>query len=536
MRQWIDVVGKSRGQALALCIALLGPPVLAQAETDGWLMRGGDTRRTGRAHVNGPLGNAVAWTYLAGSELAINMEPTVNSDRVYFGTWGVIRKHGESKAQWDRFDGALHAVDRETGQSKWGPLRPGVTPYAYAYAGRETSYQDRRAGKGLHLSFYNGTFEGSGALDPKSGTLYVGRGDGQLYAVNAAAGEVEWAFRSLDPARPDDPEGGGQIVGGPLLTPGGTIAFATYGAPAAQNPPALVRSQTNAVYGVNRDGTLRWRHPAKGGYPNPFVAPVALSRSGERLYAVSQRIDTEHPAQLLALDSETGSLLWKMTLDDRGGHDLAVGIDGTIYVAGIAGGEFARKPAAFAVADRGDRGELLWTTLFRHAQPQAHWAGGVALYEDGAAVRDVYVSTTNAREANARAGRLYRLDPTSGEARASFDPSESAPPGGGGLTDVTLGNDGTVYVGASGHQGGLLTRGAQGRMYALLAKESGFEVVWSLAVGSDIAWSSPAIGPEGGLFFGSAARLSRSDPLQPQLGSGLVKNANPVFYAVRDAR
>jgi outer membrane protein assembly factor BamB len=534
MRRSSEVNCKPRGRVLALCLALVGLPVLAQAEAEGWLMRGADTRRTGRAHVNGPIGSAVAWTYLADSELAINMEPTVSGDRVFFGTWGAIRKHGESQAQWDRFDGALHAVDRSTGQAKWGPLRPGVTPYAYAFAGRETSYQDRSAGKGLHLSFYNGTFEGSGAVDPKNGRLYFGRGDGQLYAVDAEAGSVEWAFRSLDPARPDDPEGGGQIVGGPLVTPGGAVVFATYGAPAAPNPPALVRSQTNAVYGVENDGTLRWRRPAKGGYPNPFVAAPALSRSGDRLYAITQRIDAKHPAHLLAMDSETGTLLWEMTLDDRGGHDLAVGIDGTIYVAGIAGGEFARKPAAFAVADRGDRGEMLWTTLFRHAQPQAHWAGGLALYENDTAVRHVYVSTTNAREANARAGRLYGLDPSSGEIRASFDPSESTPRGSGGLTDVTLGNDGTVYVGASGYNGGLLTRGVEGRMYALLPKDGGFEVIWSLAVGNNIAWSSPAIGPEGGLFFGSAAQLSRNDPLRPHLGSGLIKHANPIFYAVKD--
>jgi outer membrane protein assembly factor BamB len=354
--------------------------------------------------------------------------------------------------------------------------------------------------------------------------------------VDPASGEIAWSFQTLDPERPDDPEGGGQIAGGPLVTPAGTIVFATYGTPAVQKPPALIRSQTNAVYGVGRDGALRWRQPEKGTLPNAFVAAPALSRSGDRVYAITQRIDTRQPAHLLAIESESGKLLWELALEDRGGQDLAVGIDGTIYVAGIAGAEYARRPAAFAVRDHGDRGEILWTRRFKSKEPQAHWAGGLALYEDDVSVRHVYVSTTNARETTARTGRLHQLDPATGEIRASFDPSESTPRGGGGLTDITLGNDGTVYVGASGYSGGLLNRGTEGRMYALLPSDRGLEVLWSVSVGRNIVWASPSIGPDGGLFFGSATLLSRNDPLRPQAASGQVKDANPVFYSVRDAR
>ncbi|MDH3520869.1 MAG: PQQ-binding-like beta-propeller repeat protein, partial [Myxococcales bacterium] len=402
MWQRLGILRKLCWLSLALCLTFAGVPDTASGDAEGWLVRGGNARRTGRAQVAGPQSGRVAWSYLASDGLGIHMEPTVTRDGVFFGTWGLIRKHGESPASWDRFDGAIVGLELGSGRPLWEPVRPGVTPYAYAFAGRKATLQDRGAGKGLHMSAYNGTVEGSAAVDPDNGTLYFGRGDGRLYAVDPRSGAIAWSFQTGDPARSDDPESGGQIVGGPLLTPGGSIVFATYGVPASDEPPGRVRHQTHAIYAVNRDGTLRWRHPAQGSLPNPFMAPVALSRSGKRLYAITLRADTRHPAHLLALDAESGEPIWEMTLDDRSGQDLAVGVDGRIYVAGLVEDAFGRKPAAFAVVDQGQRGGLAWTTSFAADRPRAHGAGGLALDEDDVAVRHVYVSTTNAQDSSAR--------------------------------------------------------------------------------------------------------------------------------------
>ena len=113
---------------------------------------------------------------------------------------------------------------------------------------------------------------------------FVGRGDGSLYCVDLIRGKVKWRFKTFDPARPDDPEGGGEIVGGPALTPQGLVIFGTFAAPHRPNPPKLVRHETNAVYAVDTKGQLVWRYPKQGSLDSVFQASPALSPDGRRVY------------------------------------------------------------------------------------------------------------------------------------------------------------------------------------------------------------------------------------------------------------
>lgn len=200
-------------------IALILGAALQVTAADEWLMKGHDVRRTGRSLGNGPRHAARVWRYRANDGLAINMEATVTSAGVFFGTWGLIRMGGPGPADWDKSDGRIYGLRLASGQPLWLPLLPAVTPYAYRYAGRVPTEQDRPAGPGLHWNYSNGTVEGTAAVDPANGLLYFGRGDGRLYAVDPQSGKVRWSFRTFDPARPDDPEGGGEIVGGPLWSP-----------------------------------------------------------------------------------------------------------------------------------------------------------------------------------------------------------------------------------------------------------------------------------------------------------------------------
>jgi len=522
-------------QRLVLGAALLGAPLLASAASDGRPMGDADVRRSGHAAVAGPQRGEIVWTHRAEDALAIRTQPTLTGNGVFFGTFGMIRQHGKPPADWDRYDGWIEGVDLRTGAALWNPIRLPRTAYAYAYAGRPPTERDRRAGPGMHLSSYSGTVDGGAALDPETGALYFGRGDGHLYAVDPRAGAVLWSFQTLDPARPEDPEGGGQIAASPLVTPSGLIVFGTYGEPAEPEIPGLVRHQTHALYAVDRKGALRWRQPAEGSLPNPFAASPALSRSGSRIYAITQRMDRSEPAQLFALDATTGAPAWTLRLDDRGGQDLAVGVDGRIYVAGVVEGAYGPKAGAFAVVDHGERGEIVWTRSFLAQRPLAHWAGGVALAEEGDSVRRVYISTTTARIAQTRAGRLHQLDPATGEVLASFDPTAADPPSAGGLTDIAIGAGETLYVGARGDSGGLLRRGVAGRMYALRADPPWFRVLWSVPVTGALDGASPTIGPDGGLYFGASASLRDFDPLEPRPAGENVPGGDAIFYAVRDA-
>jgi outer membrane protein assembly factor BamB len=395
--------------------------------------------------------------------------------------------------------------------------------------------QDRPAGPGLHLNWYNGTIEGTPAVDPVTGILYVGRGDGYLYAVDPKTGKVAWKFLTIDPARPDDPEGGGEIVGGPLVTPDGIIVFATFAAPPSPKPPHKLRHETNAVYAINRSGKMLWRYPATGSTPNAFNAPPALSPDGSRVYAVTALVGPSSTSQLVAIDRLSGALLWELPLPNSGGQDLACGKNGVIYVAGMSKKGFGWRPAGFAVKDDGKTGSMFWgpVELDDHMQ-KTHMTGGVALYETEDNVQDVFMSTTIMKNLNTAGGQLHRLDPATGRITSSWDPKKASPACPGGLTDVSLDKDRTIYVGVRGQRPKV-----RGRMYALKLDKGEYRVLWSHQLDAQIDWASPAIGPDGGLFFGSTDTIGPFQMLKhfatkPADSLKNIPDADPVFYGIRD--
>ncbi|MBI5723942.1 MAG: hypothetical protein HZA50_08295 [Planctomycetes bacterium] len=142
----------------------------------GWPMRGQNVRRTGQAAVAGPRRGTKVWTYLAKDANNLNIEPAVTGKGVFFGGWGLIRADGADKTKWDKMDGRIYGLNPADGKELWPPFVPAPTQWAYRYDARATTAQDSPAGAGLHLNWFNGTIEGTPAVDPSTGDLYVGRG------------------------------------------------------------------------------------------------------------------------------------------------------------------------------------------------------------------------------------------------------------------------------------------------------------------------------------------------------------------------
>lgn len=237
-----------------------------------WTTEGFDAQRRHQSDVAGPASPGSPVVRTLDEELVVNMPLVEGPDgRVLVGTWGVIRDLGSSAAaDWDKLDGELFAFDGADLAPAWITDLPRV-PWCYSYDGADAG----GCPAGETLNYYNGTVEGTPAV--REGVAYVGRGDGTLYAIDLATGEVRWSFQTYNPEDLDDPEGGGEIIGGILADAEGTLYFATVG---------IGPAETNAVYAVGADGTEQWRYPTEtAGVENVFWGALALSPDGETVYA-----------------------------------------------------------------------------------------------------------------------------------------------------------------------------------------------------------------------------------------------------------
>ncbi|HXG22999.1 MAG TPA: PQQ-binding-like beta-propeller repeat protein [Chthonomonadales bacterium] len=530
---------------ILLCLFLPGFDTRAISQTPlpcaDWPMRNANERRTGQSLAKGPGNCKSVWKYCAEGGAAINIEPTVTTDGVFFGTWGLVRRHGPNPESWDKMDGKLYGLHLHSGAQLWDPIVPRRNPYKHplsAYGhhqnigghlhglrGRTTPAQHR-------LNYYNGTVEGTPAYDRNNGRLYWGRGDGTLYAQDAVTGKLIWWFETIDPAKPGAPETGGEIVGGPVIGKDGVIFFATFAAPQQQG---IAHHETNAVYAVSSEGRMLWRFPERGSLGNPFVAPIALSEDGTRLYAVTALVKDVKLGQVFALNAATGKPSCSLDLPDVGGQDLAVGKDGIVYIAGMKRVGFTIVPQMMALKDEGHRFTTLWgPILIDGMRSHTHFAGGLALKEEGNRVKQVLVSSTSLRNANSTGGQLHIMNPASGQIIASWNPQTATPPSIGGLTDVTVDRNGRLFVGVRGRKAVLRAPAHNGRMYALNFREGKFDVLWSLEVDGQIDWASPAVGPDGGLYFGSTAHFPELAILIPQDPLKKAPGTNAYFYGVHE--
>ncbi|MEO0557616.1 MAG: PQQ-binding-like beta-propeller repeat protein [Bacteroidota bacterium] len=491
---------------LLIGLGLLELVTLSRAVAqDTWPMKGHDVRRTGQSQINGPqsLVEGDSWTTELPGAHTVNIGATVTEDGAFFGSWGLLRRdpaHPTDPRLWDKSDGQMYGLELATGASLWGgPVDLDLVPRCYDYAGRGpnvlwcglTPYE---------VSFYNGTIEGQAAYDVSRDVLYVGRGDGKLYALDPDTGATRWRYVTFNPELPDDPDGGGEIVTAPLVGPDGTVYVGSWGEG---------EHETHAVYAINPDGTLRWRYPSASSLDLRVYASPALSPDGATVYISSYRgEDANLPASLYAFDptgtSDVERLRWSLGLELDGlpvyTTTLAVGSDGVIYVGGLVGQGFG-VPVVLAVSDSGT---LLWSVRI---QDGAQFIGGIALREVGGETQHLVATTANLGTAffNAvEAGGLYALDLDTGAELASYDPSDDVPEAIGGLNSPAIGADGMVYIGVRGRFGDDAVPGqAMGVRYD--EAERRFELAWNVVLTGYVEWNHPAIGPDGGIYIASSS-------------------------------
>jgi outer membrane protein assembly factor BamB len=493
----------------------------------GWPMASRDARRTAQSDVRGPRRPAPVVSVELNAEQSVNMPVTVAGDgTVFAGTWGMVHSwNSADRTAWTKFDGKLFAFDR-TLTSRWtSPLDQ--VPYCYTFAGRQPTPSACPAGG--TINGYNGTVEGTAALDAGRGRFYAGRGDGKLYAVDAATGATLWRFATFNPAAPSDPEGGGEVIAGPLVAANGNVIFAT---------AAAGTFETNAVYAVSPAGSLLWRYPsATASMPQVIWAAPALSPDEKTLYIGGgwgpsvDHWDTTLPGTIYALNNADGTLKWSFNPINLAEwwkptvwtSKVAVGSDGTLFAAGTEFTLGGGSAVVFALHDEGTRASYAWPRMIDVDYDRAALALGIALRESGGRTTRVYATSGNPYNTLGQGygpgGKLVAVDAASGQLLWTFDPESQG--GTGAMTGIAIDVEGVLYTGVSGEKDG-------GRVFAI--REDG-TLLWQLSLGGLLEWSHPVLGPHGDLYVADTRRcLLDALPVESGVCSGV--NVNPRIYAV----
>jgi outer membrane protein assembly factor BamB len=254
----------------------------------------GNAARTGVYPADGPLpGGTLLWAFTAGG--GIVGSPVVADGTVYFGA----------------LDGHLHAVDAATGNEKWkfkSRMPIACTPaidagrvYFVSSTGALAALdaatgepkwvcaveaERRFEARGLHgyppatqtMPDAWDVFTSSPAV--VDGYVYFGAGDGGVYAVDAATGVLQWAFRT------------GDVV---------------HTSPAVSGGIVFVGSFDSRLYALDaRTGSLKWS----------FQAGVDPAMHNQEGFQSSPAVLDDvvyvgcRDAHVYALDAATGKRLW----------------------------------------------------------------------------------------------------------------------------------------------------------------------------------------------------------------------------------
>jgi hypothetical protein len=460
----------------------IGQPVRASrsaANQPYWPKFGYDAANTSRSPHLGPQTARLAWTYPVTQGRVINQQQTVDHDgTLYFATWGSWTWQA---GQGERAHGKLYAL-YPNGSLKWeyDPLGPAADEY------------------------YLGTIETAATIGP-DGTLYIGRGDGILRAVNPN-GIEKWRWAVYPNAN-----GRAQIFSSPAVSPTNGGALVYFGTGHYQI--LLWKGGTDAFYALEDRGTytptVQWTHPAdaaSGGtlpdwvFCNPAIAPdgTVYFSAGNTLYAFAPN----------------GQEQWRKTTVYQM-YTPVIGADGTIYAQalGATGAIVALNP---------DK-----TTKWIYAAGTGETiVSKVAIGSDGT----LYFGSGTLDDAHdpspqpQNIGKLYALlDCGQNCVNEKWAPVDF----GLAVGPPTIDAAGIIYLGLRGYQKG--TPPVPGKVVALRDKGQGQGVaeLWRVQVTGEVWSAAPVIGPNQTLYFGDAVCIDETT---------CDENTDvPSVYAIRPA-
>ncbi len=241
------------------------------------------------------------WKFKTGSR--VTSSPAVYDGRVFFAS----------------YDGNVYALDAKSGEQRWRFASEGER----RFTGRHLHGSDP-AGESMPDPF--DFYLSSPTID--AGTVYIGSGDGNVYALDAASGKVRWKFHT------------GDVV---------------HASPAIANGLVYIGSWDSYFYAIDaRSGQQRWRF--KTGDDHEIANQVGIQSSA--LIADGIVYFGCRDSNLYALDALSGAKRW--AYPNKGSWVISTPIakDGTLY--------FATSDSALFNAVDAKTGVLKYSLSFHH--------------------------------------------------------------------------------------------------------------------------------------------------------------------------
>jgi eukaryotic-like serine/threonine-protein kinase len=241
------------------------------------------------------------WKFKTGGR--ITSSPAVSQNRVYFGS----------------YDGNIYSVDANTGMQRWKFATEGERRFTARHIhGAEPAGESMPDPFDFYLS-------SPAVVDD---TVYVGSGDGNVYAIDAASGGLRWKFQT------------GNVV---------------HASPAVANDTVYVGSWDSFFYALNaRSGRELWRF--KTGEDPVISNQVGIQSSA--VIADGVVYFGCRDSNLYALDAATGKKRWSFS--NKGSWVISTPIvkDDTLY--------FATSDTGLFHAVDAKTGSLKYSLSFHH--------------------------------------------------------------------------------------------------------------------------------------------------------------------------
>lgn len=286
------------------------------------------------------------------------------------------------------------------------------------------------------------------------GTIYVGSGDGNLYAINSVDGTQRWKFSTGNGYYPFE-------SAAPAVGANGTIYIVC----------------NNDLCAIDPNGSQKWRFAAGGG----ASGSPAIDKSGT-IYVGGEDCNNKSgvcSGNLFAVNP-TGTQKWKFTTGGAVNSAPVIGPDGTIFVVDTKRDESQGFLPSDLYAVNPD-GTLKWKFS---AGTRSTFMPIPVVGPDGA----IYAASGDCN--------LYALDPK-GAQKWSFRMCTYGYSGGEQVPSPVLDAAGTIYIGSIDY----------GPKYTLLAIGRDGNLLWNYLIGESHEsvpdLTSAAIGADGTVYVGS---------------------------------